>query len=76
MLLNLQIFETRIGNNDNILSFPEGNNDGDFRGHLREARAQMVCLLLAILAQKATLTETKEPYIRRVWGSQQPSEWP
>lgn len=29
-----------------------------------------------ILAQKAPLTETKEPYIRRVWGSQQPSGWP
>lgn len=47
MLLNLQIFGTRIGNNGNIPSFPEGNNDGDFCGHLREAHAQMVCLLLA-----------------------------
>ena len=47
MLLNLQIFGTRIGNNDNILSFPEGNNYGDFCGHLRGAHAQMVCLLLA-----------------------------
>ena len=28
----------------------------------------MVCLLLAHFAQKATLTETKEPYTRRVQG--------
>lgn len=30
--------------------------------------SQMVCLLLAHFAQKATLTETKEPYTRRVQG--------
>lgn len=51
-----------------MLSFPEGNNYGDFCRQLREVHSTDGLPFIGLFLPRRQLTETKEPFTRRVWG--------